>query len=636
MNISEELTVRDFLHVIRRRKKEFVLCWAGIFIGVRIYTACVTPIYRAQALLRVELSDDANRSLGTGPLNLVVGPSQAINMEELLSPVILGECVRRLNHGVVSLSERDRTGLVQQLERNANIQSKERDQKLFFLSVVSPNPRLAAEQANMLAQVIVEKIGEEMTGKARQTKQFIESQIKEVGGKLRASEDQMRKFQQKFGPQSREGFLIGHLVDLKNKRSELSRKFTSSHPEMQQINAEIAGMEQQIEQLPVQEVDIARVSRDVHLNEELYTMLMKRLEENRIMESARLEPVTILEPALEPDRPERPNKPFLTAAGFILGLILAVVVVFVHQHMDTSMVTTEEIEAYLQLPVLATIPHLERRQTPAKLAVGPILRKKRDHLGQLRSRLIFHFPPRSAFVEVYHILRNNLSKNMKEGQSQLYLFTSAVVAEGKSITSANFAVAAAQAGIPTLLVEADLRNPMVDKLFGIAHEPGLTNYFHTSPRWMNYVAGWERIKEGCDALGNAPNVGNLTNLHLLTSGKVPPNPISLLSSERFGQLLKEMRQQFPLVILDGAPAMLFADCSIIGRYVDGVVLIYRFGRTAREALSRTHGQLASSHAKVLGVVVNDMVVGQTSDYEGYYSMYEYYDRSGRHSGVKTA
>ena len=201
------------------------------------------------------------------------------------------------------------------------------------------------------------------------------------------------------------------------------------------------------------------------------------------------------------------------------------------------------------------------------------------------------------------------------------MFTSAVVGEGKSVTSANFAMAAAQSGIPTLLIETDLRKPSVNKLFGLKPEPGLTDYFYKSPRWENTLYTWEQVEKGAGSFRHAENTNGLANLRILASGKIPPNPVNLFGSERFAQLLQEMRNVFPLVVIDSAPVMLFADCTLIAPHVDGVILVYRFGRTDRDALKQSYSNLVTAKAKVLGVVVNDMLKGETTDYSSYYSAY---------------
>ncbi|MFA5976306.1 MAG: polysaccharide biosynthesis tyrosine autokinase [Elusimicrobiota bacterium] len=621
MELQEELTIRDFLHLVRRRRKEFFVCWAVIFSAVAIYTFSVTPLYRADAYLHVQMSEDNSRTM-EGAINLVTS-QPTFNVEQLISPQVFEDALARLNPGV-RLGRTQLDELTVTFERRVRAQYEDRERQMVSLSVVSPVPVKAMTEANALAHAAVKVVGQDLTAKQHRTKQFVESQLKEVAKKLRDSEDRLRRLRERIDPQSAGSYLIGKLMELRGRRTELLQKYTGSHPTVKQLNAEIRTLEKQVQELPNQEIDIGRITREVRLNEELFTMLAKRLEDANIIESARIAPISIVYEAVEPTLPESPNKKFNLVAGLLIGLLISLIVVLVHQHFDTSMVTPEEIEQFLQLPVLAAISHIERRQTSSNKPAGPVLRKP-DPLGEMRSRLILHFPPQSSNAEVHHLLRNNLMKDVQSGHSQIYLFTSAINGEGKSITAANFAIAAAQAGLPTLLVEADLRKPMVSKLFGLPAEPGLTNYFYSSPHWETSIARWEQIARGTAHLGEAINLSGITNLHVLTSGKLPTNPISLFSSDRLKQLMQAMRQRFPLIIMDGAPALLFADSSIMGPLADGVVLVYRFGHTGREVLRRAHNQLISSNAKIIGVVVNDIVQTDVADYGGYYGAYKHYE-----------
>jgi len=618
MELSEELSIREFFSLLRRRRREFLVCWSTVFGITALYTFLETPTYRSEAVLRVQVQDDSARNAQMGALGLVT-PSTTFNIEQLLTPQILEECVKRLNEGKPPLSHQAMDANVQSLEKRSQADFQGSDRQLVDVSVSSPHPKVAADETNVLTQVMVDIVGADMTAKTHRTKQFIEDQLKDTSGKLKESEDRLRQSREKMDPESMGGALGTHLAELKNRRSTLLQKYTNELPEVKQLNAEIHVLEGQVKEIPNQEIDVTRVMRDVRLNEEMFTMLRTRLEELQIVESAHVAPISIVEPASIPSVPESPNKRYNLTMGTLAGLLLGLIIVMARHHFDTSMVTPEEIEAYLQLPVLAAIPHIERRSV--ELSVNDPLVRKADPMGEARSRLILNFPSQSPHAEVHHLLRNNLMKDVKNGESRIFLFTSAVAAEGKSITAANFAVAAAQSGIPTLLAEVDLREPMVDKLFGLPQEPGITNYFYTSPRWETSIARWEQIKNGASNLKEAINLDGISNLHILPSGKRPSNPISLLSSDRFPLLLQSMRQRFPLIILDGAPALLFADSSIVGPHVDGIILVYRFGRTAREILRRTHNQLVTSNAKILGIVVNDIMQGQVGSYHNYYGSY---------------
>jgi len=624
MASSNELSFREFSNLLRRRKREIFLWWGATFLCVAIYTFVTPPVYQAQVEIKVQMPEDMSRSVEIGPVNIMGVAANAFNQDMMSSPQIVTDALRMLGKITPSTTDAQQKEMVNDFIRRSRVGWREKDSQTVLLTMTSLHRKDVAPEANAWAEIAVKQVGIDLAAKTHQGKMFIENQLHEVEGRLRDSEERLRRFQEKAGPTSASNFLITRLMELKSHRTTLLQKFTPSHPEIQQINGEIDSIEQQLQRLPNQEIDMTRITREIHLNEELFTMLTKRSEDAQIMESARLVPLTIIEPAIEPARPERPNKPFNLAAGFALGLLIASGVVWIRHQLDTSLLTIQDIEAILQLPVLAMVPHIERRVD--KPGMGPMLRKV-EHLGKTRSRLILHFRQQSPVVEVYHILRTNLPKWEFEGRGRVLAFTSAVVGEGKSTTAVNFAIAAAQSGVPTLLVEADLRKPSVDKLFGINSEPGITDYFYLSPRWENYLTGWQSMIQQNPELSQAVNTEGLSNLYILPSGKIPSNPVALLSSERMITLLNDMRQRFPLIVVDCAPVMLFADCTILSPHVDGVILVYRFGRTDRDALKQSYHNIISAKAKVLGVVVNDVLKGDSTDYTGYYSTYsEAYER----------
>lgn len=281
------------------------------------------------------------------------------------------------------------------------------------------------------------------------------------------------------------------------------------------------------------------------------------------------------------------------AVSVLLGLFISLPLVFVHHQLDTSILAVEDIEARLQMPVLAIVPHIE--QPPREKGLphrrdAPTL----DPVERLRLCLVTSSRSDSPYANAYRAMRTNLGLEPREGSGRVLLLTSAVAGEGKSATAANLAIGAAQAGISTLLVEGDLRKPVVSKLFGIPREPGFADYFYASVPWEECLLGWEQME----------------NLRILPAGKPPSNPVALFSSEGLAPLLQEMRQRYSLIVMDGSPAMLFADCALLAPHVDGLILVYRWGRTSPESLHQTRQQLLSSKANLLGVVVNDVRKGK--------------------------
>jgi capsular exopolysaccharide synthesis family protein len=166
--------------------------------------------------------------------------------------------------------------------------------------------------------------------------------------------------------------------------------------------------------------------------------------------------------------------------------------------------------------------------------------------------------------------------------------TSASPGEGKSTTSSNLAVAFAQQGLRVLLVDCDLRRPRIHEIFEVPREPGFTHYLL-----------------GQASLDRLARPTEVENLHVLPAGTLPPNPAELLGSARAREVVRLLNDQYDLVIFDTPPVLPASDAAIMGRLVDGVVLVLRAGMTTRHAAQQVVRQLRSVGALVLGSVLND-------------------------------
>lgn len=202
--------------------------------------------------------------------------------------------------------------------------------------------------------------------------------------------------------------------------------------------------------------------------------------------------------------------------------------------------------------------------------------------------------PKSLKAEAFRTLRTNLQFTSPDKPVRSIVITSATPGEGKSTVAANLAVSFAQTGKKTLLVDADLRRPTIDKFFGLDSSYGLSNLF---------VAGSE-LNE-LDAL-----VSSVDNLFVLTSGPVPPNPAELLSSQRGKSLFKGFEEQYDIVLIDSPPVAAVSDSLILSTYAGGTLLVIRYGKVAKEVVRKSLTQLENVKANVLGAVLNQIPVGQ--------------------------
>jgi capsular exopolysaccharide synthesis family protein len=187
--------------------------------------------------------------------------------------------------------------------------------------------------------------------------------------------------------------------------------------------------------------------------------------------------------------------------------------------------------------------------------------------------------------------------------------TSPSPGDGKTTISINLAAILAQAGKQVVLVDADLRRPNTHKTFGMSEKPGLTDVF------LNY-SNLEEVLKPVTQKG-------ATGLRVLTSGTIPPNPNELLSSMRMDQVLKDLKEMSEVIIIDSPPSLV-ADATILASKVDGVVLVIQTGVTPIEAAEAFLSQLDRAGARILGVVMNNIVSTRGYYYYYYRGRYSYY------------
>ncbi|MBI2163352.1 MAG: polysaccharide biosynthesis tyrosine autokinase, partial [candidate division NC10 bacterium] len=240
-----------------------------------------------------------------------------------------------------------------------------------------------------------------------------------------------------------------------------------------EMAARLATLEQRQRELPETALQLARLQREVKVQEDLYALLKGKHQEALIREREQVEEVSIVRPAIPPPQPSNlPQTAAKTLVGLVVGLTLGLVLAFVVESLDTSIGTIEDVEGYLQVPVLGLIPNIDvtkEIREIAKLDPGSIDEGVVERYAFLISLLL----PKSTIAEAYRSLRTNLEFLRLEKDLKTIVVTSASLSEGKTTTAINLAISMAQMGRKILLVEADLRKPYLHRAFGIPKEPGL-------------------------------------------------------------------------------------------------------------------------------------------------------------------
>jgi len=216
--------------------------------------------------------------------------------------------------------------------------------------------------------------------------------------------------------------------------------------------------------------------------------------------------------------------------------------------------------------------------------------------------IITHDDPKSPVSEAYRVLRTNIQFSSVDKPLKTILVTSAGPMEGKTTTIANLAVIFAHCGSKVLLIDTDLRKPMLHKFFLLLNEKGLTNLLTLQKESAAFIQH-DVVK----------------NLDVLTSGRIPPNPSELLSSNAMKNFIENVKNNYDIVLMDSPPVGSVTDASIISTYADGTILVVKSGKTEIEALKRAQEILEKVNANIIGVVLNNIHKKQIG-----YSYYPYY------------
>jgi tyrosine-protein kinase Etk/Wzc len=373
--------------------------------------------------------------------------------------------------------------------------------------------------------------------------------------------------------------------------------------------ANIDSLRSQMDRYPGLAADQAQLMAVQETRQQVYDHLQEQYQLARIAQAVDVDVVRQIAFASMPIRPISPDWRRDLMLAVVVGLLLAIGVAVVLDRLDDSVRSPDEIAGAVGLPILGLIPtiKLEHGSQPSE----PVIME----------RLITHASPRSPVAEAYRSLRTNLAFTRAGEEMKTFVLTSPGPADGKSTTVANLAITFAQQGQRTLLIDADLRRAVLDKTFAVPRSPGLTE-----------------VIVGDAELEHSVNATHVPNLFVLGSGQFPPNPSELLGSRAMREVLRGAAEQFDVVLLDSPPLLAVTDAAVLSTIAQGTILVVRMGATARQAVRRAFGQLQAVHARVTGVVVNDVDLKRSSYYGGYgYYYYSYYgsetNGNGHRSGV---
>lgn len=411
----------------------------------------------------------------------------------------------------------------------------------------------------------------------------------------------------------------------KAKVDELSKRYGARHPTMEaartdlaaaqaslrgQVEQVVAGIERnyqlavanegslrssvninkaQIQDISRKEFKLRELQREVDSNRALYDTFLTRLKETAATSDLDSANARIVDKATVPTTPIKPKKALIVVLATFLAGLVGVGLVLLLEALNNTFKSTEEIENTLNLPVLGLLPLVNK--------------KDRKQVANL-----FHDDTNKSFSESIRTIRTSVVLSSMDTPHKTIVITSSVPGEGKSTVAANLAFALGQME-NVLLIDADMRRPTLAKNFSFpVGTPGLANL----------IAGTAQLVE-C--------IKNVDGVDMLSAGAVPPNPLELLSSERFTEVMALLSSKYDRVIIDSPPTQAVSDALVLSTLANALIYVIRSDHTAKPLVIKGVGQLLQNNAPVTGIVLNQVDIKKAQkhgyNYGGYYDYYGY-------------
>ncbi len=516
------------------------------------------------------------------------------------------------------VTKRPRLSTISNLQQQFSTSEKGKQSGIIQLSLKGPDAALAVTTLNTIANQYVRQNVERKSAEAEQTLKYLDQQLPETKQQLEAAEVRFNAFRSRNGTVdvTKESDLLLQqsvaaetgLVELQQKRKELLQRFTAEHPSIKAIDSQIVAIQAQrskfagqVDGLPQTQQEVLRLTRDLQVNQEIYTGLLNNTQQLKIVRGGTVGNVRIVDYAEKPLSPVAPQKAIILLLSLLLGLMAGIAAAFIRQALKSGVKNPKDIEARTGLSVFATIPHS----------------LKQDELQRNRSRtsgkvqVLTHVDDQDLAVESLRSLRTTLHFATLDAANNRILVTGSAPSVGKSFISVNLGAVLVTSGERVLVIDADMRRGHINEYFGRPRDKGLSEV----------IAGVLPLQE---AIYATPIPG----LDLLTTGKIPPNPSELLLHPHFAELLSTVSAQYDRVIIDCPPIMAVTDAAIVGRQVGTVLLAARFAVTPMNELEAAISRLRQAGVPVNGILLNgvDQSAGYGYGY-GYGYQYTYAYRS---------
>ena len=383
------------------------------------------------------------------------------------------------------------------------------------------------------------------------------------------------------------------------------------------LNRTLASGKAEIQNINKKKFELAALEREVEANRKLYDTFFNRIRETSETDGLEAANARVSDRAVPPTTAAKPKKSLIVALAMITGLIGSVLLAFLREHMDDTVKGTDEIESRLSTPLLGIIPLVK---------AGLLARKRKIPLSPLTLE-----DKKGTFTESIRTIRTSICLDSMDNPHKRIVVTSSIPGEGKSTLSANLAHSLSQLE-SVIIIDADMRRPTVGKTFDIdSKQKGLADYLSSGTSSSPLKASDCIVRKIGDS-----------NLDVMPCGAMPENPLELLATARFSELLGELEQSYDRIVIDCAPTQAVSDALVVGKQADAVIFCVKSHDTSLNLVRRSLQRLRQVGAQVLGVAVTQVDVDKISAYggdyyyQGYYDYYGYSDNTDAKNAAKSA
>jgi capsular exopolysaccharide synthesis family protein len=622
--------------ILERRLWLFFLCFLPVLLLTILYLATAPRIYASTAIVQVEMqeqrafksidkegqdedlkSDDVLKTIEQNLQNYSLFVDVVSDPKIANNPDFLVGYKGGRNPPVVS-------DLAEWLRSNTEVALRH-GTRLIDVTVQHQVPAMARTLAQAIINAFILQNGLAQNSTQQVALKFLMAQSEQVQENLQKSEDSLQIYKESL-------LLKDRIDDQQRVLDALRQRYREKHPELVQARMLLADLMQTFDldfkkviasstteaaywasngnalasaspedriptELRLVEARSEVLQKEVDTESALFDNVLKQMRETDVNQDEAATDIRQVEPPALPTRPAKPQKTVILLLGLAMGTLFGVGAIALAHAMDSSIQTPVEGEALLGLPALGAIPQLpakKGRVTPAGTSTGS---PSHEESG---GDLVVLEDPSGAVAEAFRSLRTVINLLGKAAEHRTIVFTSALPGEGKTFVSCNYALVLAQAGLKTLLVDADLRRPAVHSRFHLENKIG---FLEVVTQDLN--------------LTQAVHQNVAQNLDVLSAGGRCPNPAELLAGSGFKDVLRKALASYDRVVFDASPVNLVSDALLIAPYIDTVCLVIRAASTERQAPLHAVALLRRGQKEPSGIILNALPPWSDRLYLGY-------------------